>query len=223
MTESKMSAELYSPKVQVIFNCLFSVLSIGLIVSTYFLSWMEVDIYASAFTIKNSYYITGVSQYINDQLKETVTYADADSQVDNLNCDLASTTALVCGIVVAVVHLLNCAVNLYAYFKQKNLFSNRFCILIYGYFVLAIIAESAGVAYFKGPQCLAKIADNFRSSGSIGKVFDFPFDSFYPIIFLSSFSIMLTVNYLLTWIKVRRQLQQQENEQRNPDHQPLLR
>jgi hypothetical protein len=160
-----MNTEVYS-KIQASTLSIFSAVSIGTIIATFFTPWMEIIRYDQTPTLTIDYLLNGISEYKDDQLVANKNYADIDALYSDLSCQSISNAVLGLGIVSILFHAVMLALNGWIYFKQINLLRKKLNLLVTGVvlFLLALIGLSTGYGLFKGNHCLGKIADNFQSA-----------------------------------------------------------
>jgi hypothetical protein len=102
-----MTTEVYS-KIHASTVSVFSVVSIGGIIASFFLPWMEIIRYDLSPTLTIDYFVTGISEYkYDDQLVENVNYADIDARHSDLSCQSISNAVLVFGNCIGIISCIN--------------------------------------------------------------------------------------------------------------------
>jgi hypothetical protein len=147
-----------------------SVLAIAGIIVGLAGSWMKVTVSSSLAPI-DAYlvlFLNGGASYVSGTKREDFKYADADTGIGT-SCVTSSNAALALGIIAAI--LLGIFLVLITLFRQKNLFQKPYNFVIFAILLISLVFQIAGVASFRGNNCLAKFVDSLKNGENVGITF----------------------------------------------------
>jgi hypothetical protein len=200
------------------------ILSIGALIASFFLDWLEIDYLGTLIDRKSYYYLRNISVYDYDgNLIQSTKYSDADASSANLNCESSSIAAF--ALIIASIVLLTANSTLLFYYRNKNLFEKPCIFLFIGTWGIAFCAEIAGVAVFRGYSCLAQVVDNIKGEFS-GNFLTYPVISEAEIGLIGvtvavAWTLLCLIAYLVLFIKYRIKSRQQPHN--GGEAEPLIR